>query len=281
MTTLIETLADWAAARPTFSPLARQRARDAIADTLACMIVGQTDFASLAVRRAYAGMLHEGGASLVVGGGAAPAAVAACINGTASHALDYDDNFGPGITHASAVLVPALLAVAQTRHASGGELVDAYLIGLEAQALVGRGVNPVHYRAGWHATSTVGCIGTAAGTAWLMGLDSAGIARAMSLAASMASGMKGQFGTPAKPLHAGLAARNAVEAAQFAAAGMTGRLDILECAQGFLELFGGPEAPGWRARHPASRIASKAMASCPSAIPAAAPPTMRWTPCSI
>ncbi|WP_052121629.1 MmgE/PrpD family protein, partial [Inquilinus limosus] len=100
---------------------------------------------------------------------------------------------------------------------------------------------------GWHATSTVGCIGTAAGVAWLRGLDEAGIARAMSLAVSMAAGVKGQFGTPAKPLHAGLAARNAVEAAALAEHGMTGRPDILEAPQGFRELFGGPDATGWDA----------------------------------
>ena len=150
--------------------------------------------------------------------------------------------------------MPALLAVALARGASGRSLVDAYLVGLEAQAAVGRGVNPSHYTLGWHATSTVGCIGTAAGVAWLNGLDATGIARAMSLAVSMAAGVKGQFGTPAKPLHAGLAARNAVEAAALAACGMTGRIDILEAPQGFRELFGEPDATGWAGMRSARRM---------------------------
>ena len=235
----------WSRSRPAFSPLARLRAHHAIADTVGCMLAGIGDQATQAVREAFASGIGPEGAAAVAGGGRATEAIAALVNGTAAHALDYDDNFRPGITHASAVLVPALLAVAQGRAASGLSFVDAYLIGLEAQAAVGRGINPAHYTIGWHATSTVGAIGTAAGTAWLMGLDAAGVARAMSVAASMAAGPKGQFGTPAKPLHAGLAARNAVDAAALAGAGMTGRLDILECLMGIAELFGDDSAAGW------------------------------------
>jgi 2-methylcitrate dehydratase PrpD len=245
MSSVIETIANWSRFDHRFSDLARLRAKHAIADTIGCMVAGGGDFSTRAARAAFAAGIGVAGPSLVIGGGRGSAALAALVNATSAHALDYDDNFRPAITHASAVLVPALLAVAQAQNADGRTLVDAYLVGLEAQAAIGRGVNPSHYTLGWHSTSTVGAIGTAAGVAWLSGLDTGGIGRAMSLAASMASGTKGQFGTPAKPLHAGLAARNAVEAAELAAAGMTGRLDILEGPQGFLELFGGRDAKGW------------------------------------
>lgn len=245
MAGIIEAIAHWSRSGVGFGDLARQRARHAIADTVGCLLAGAGDPSVSAVRAAFAGSIAEGPGCTVVGGGQAAEALSALVNGTAAHALDYDDNFRPACSHASAVLVPALLAPALARGVSGRALVDAYLVGLEAQAAVGRGVNPSHYTAGWHATSTVGCIGTAAGVAWLRGLDAAGITRAMSLAVSMASGVKGQFGTPAKPLHAGLAARNAVEAAALAACGMTGRTDILEAPQGFRELFGGPDAAGW------------------------------------
>lgn len=245
MASIIEAIARWSRSGVEFSDLARQRARHAIADTIGCALAGAGDPSVQAVRAAFAGSIAEGPRCTLVGGGQAAEALSALVNGTAAHSLDYDDNFRPGASHASAVLVPALLGPALARGASGRMLVDAYLVGLEAQAAVGRGVNPSHYAAGWHSTSTVGCIGTAAGVAWLRGLDEAGIARAMSLAVSMAAGVKGQFGTPAKPLHAGLAARNAVEAAALAECGMTGRLDILEAPQGFRELFGGPAATGW------------------------------------
>lgn len=244
MPSVIETIAAHAVAMPDPGERALDLATHAFADTLGCMVAGRADAASLAVRRACRHREGAGGA-LLVGGGAADAASAALLNATAAHALDYDDNFRPGITHASAVLVPALVALAQERGATGRALLDAYLAGLAAQAAVGDGLNPSHYTIGWHATATVGTIGTAAGAARLIGLDAAGAARAMSIAVSMAGGPKGQFGTPAKPLHAGLAARNAVEAALLAESGMTGRLDILEGEQGFLELAGGADAPGW------------------------------------
>ncbi|MGO4126000.1 MmgE/PrpD family protein [Inquilinus sp. YAF38] len=245
MVSIIEAIARWGRSGIEFSDLARLRARHAIADTIGCMLAGGDDPSVQAVRAAFAGSIADGPRCTLVGGGQAAEALSALVNGTAAHALDYDDNFRPACSHASAVLVPALLGPALVRGLSGRALVDAYLVGLEAQAAVGRGVNPSHYTAGWHSTSTVGCIGTAAGVAWLCALDEAGIARAMSLAVSMAAGVKGQFGTPAKPLHAGLAARNAVEAAALAECGMTGRLDILEAPQGFRELFGGPDATGW------------------------------------
>jgi 2-methylcitrate dehydratase PrpD len=247
MTSAIETIAAWSHSASAFSPLARRRAVEAIADTIGCMVAGRDDVSTQSVRCAVAGQIAAAGESPVIGGGRAPATIAALVNGTAAHALDYDDNFYPAISHASAVLVPALLAAAAPLHIGGRALVDAYLVGLEAQAAVGLGVNPSHYTVGWHSTSTCGAIGTAAGVSRLMGLDADATGRAMSIAVSTASGIKGQFGTPAKPFHAGMAARNAVEAAAFGDAGLTGRLDILEVAQGFRDLFGGPDAVGWDA----------------------------------
>lgn len=247
MLSIIETIATWSTAQTGFSPRAQELAKHAIADTIGCMFAGRNDFSSRAAKGAFAGYLSNGAGALTVGGDSSNAAVAALINATAAHALDYDDNFLPGMSHASAVLVPALLATAQVHNFTGQALIDAYLIGLQAQAFIGNGVGSSHYTAGWHGTSTIGCIGTAAGVAWLIGLDAAGIARSLSNAVSLASGTKGQFGTPIKPLHAGFGARNAVDAALLAKTGMTGRLDILECPQGFRELFGGSHPADWNA----------------------------------
>jgi 2-methylcitrate dehydratase PrpD len=189
MTSALEAIAAWSHSARAFSPLARRRAVEAITDTIGCMVAGVDDVSTRAVRRAMAGQISAAGESPVIGGGRASAAVAALVNGTAAHALDYDDNFYPAISHASAVLVPALLAAAVPLKTSGRALVDAYLVGLEAQAAVGLGVNPSHYTVGWHSTSTCGAIGTAAGVARLIGLDAAAIARAMSIAVSTASGI--------------------------------------------------------------------------------------------
>lgn len=239
---------------------ARQAAQDAIADTFACMIAGQTDEASRAVRASLLRGGMDGGPCTLVGEGRASAPAAAMLNGTAAHALDYDDNFSPALSHASAVLVPALLAAGELRGASGQDLVHAYLVGLEAQALIGQGVGRHHYTIGWHATSTVGAIGTAAGVGWLLGLDHDGLVRAMSLGVSMAAGVKGQFGTPAKPFHAGMAARNAVDAALLAVEGLSGRRDILEAPQGFGELFNAGKSPRWDIPHTAHIIETEGLA---------------------
>lgn len=246
MTSILFTIADQLAGRLTFSPLAIERTQDAVIDTLGCMIAGATDASVRSVLRAFADEQTSTACHWMVTGNHASASVAALVNGTAAHALDFDDNFHPARAHASAVLVPALLSASGfVGKVSGMDFLRAYLTGLEAQASVGYGVNPSHYNRGWHGTSTVGAIGAAAGVARLMRANVEQTAQAMSLATSMASGPKGQFGTLAKPIHAGLAARNAVEAARLALAGASGRLDILEREQGFKDLFGGDEPSGW------------------------------------
>lgn len=254
MKPVLDQIGAWATEAPaTFSATAREAAIHAITDTVGCIIAGRNEEPVADVRKgldwAVDAVSAEKGAPLA-GGGHAAASPAALINGTAAHALDFDDNFTPGMSHASAVLVPAILAVGAERKVSGKDLVNAYLVGLEAQAWVGYGVLHSHYTAGWHATSTVGGIGSAAGCAWLMGHDAKGIARALSLGVSTACGVKGQFGTLAKPFHAGVASRNAVEAAQFSAFGLTGRYDILEAPQGFQELFGGATPRGYEGYDP-------------------------------
>ncbi|GHD56104.1 2-methylcitrate dehydratase [Thalassobaculum fulvum] len=238
-------LAAWCAGRgKVWSDLAVGRARDAVEDTIACMIAGAHEAPAVAARRAALAW-GRGGATAVGTAGRLSAPAAALVNGTAAHSLDYDDIFVPSFGHASAVLVPALLALAEERGRDGPALLDAYIVGLEMQAAVGAGVNRAHYLAGWHSTSTIGCIGAAAGCARLIGLDAEGIAQAMVLAVSMAGGTKVQFGTAAKPLHAGLGAQHAVQAAVLAEAGMTGRPEALEGRFGFLELYGAGETRGW------------------------------------
>ncbi len=233
-------------AKPVTSAKARLLARDAIIDTLACMVAGREDASIKTVFEAFAQTGNAGEALLVNGKTSSPI-VAALVNGTAAHALDYDDNFLPGMSHASAVIVPALLAVADFKITSGTQLIDAYLAGLQAQALIGDGVGQAHYTAGWHGTSTIGSVGTAVAVTHMLGLDEEATARAITIAVSYASGTKGQFGTLIKPFHAGMAARNAVEAALLAKAGMQARPDILEGAQGFHSLFAGDQRRGWKA----------------------------------
>jgi 2-methylcitrate dehydratase PrpD len=247
-------LAAWIARAPRIrAKRALAPAKDAMRDIVACMIAGAKDEATLRVARAAAGW-GAGACSIVGQKRSLPAPAAALVNGTAAHALDYDDNFHPMAGHATAVLAPAILALAEERRASGHALLDAYIVGLEVQARVGEGVNLAHYERGWHSTSTIGVFGAAAACARLLGLDGKGVSAALSLAFSMAGGSKLQFGTMVKPMHAGLAAQHGVMAAALAASGVTGIAEPLEGPWGFRDLFAGAASPGFHGE-PASALA--------------------------
>jgi 2-methylcitrate dehydratase PrpD len=155
-------------------------------------------------------------------------------NGTAAHALDYDDMCFVSLAHPSAPLVAAAIAVAEKIGASGRAALEAYVLGFEVEAVLGRIMNPKHYQQGWHCTSTLGSIGAAAACARLLQLDVSAIANCIALAASEACGLKENFGTMSKPLHAGLAARNGVLAALLAQNGFTASERALDGPQGFL-----------------------------------------------
>ncbi|MFB9947498.1 MmgE/PrpD family protein [Rhizobium puerariae] len=235
------TLCEWAATASGFGPISRGRAGDALTDILATMIAGMHDASTASVVKSLAGCGE--GASLAFGaphGFAAP--WAALINGTAAHALDFDDNFAPAFTHATAVLAPALLALANDRKVDGAALVDAFVVGLELQGRIGHLMQPAHYQRGWHSTSTIGTIGTAGACARLLGASPGQILSAMSAATSMAGGSKLQFGSMMKPVHAGLAAKNAVLAARFALAGVGANDDPFSGDWGFASLTGAGDA---------------------------------------
>lgn len=158
---------------------------------------------------------------------------AALINGSASHALDYDDFHLAIIGHPSVAIYPAVFALAESRASAGTDLLAAFVAGYETACRVGLVVAPSHYDTGFHATATVGSFGAAAACAHLMGLDAKAIASAMGIAATQAAGLKAMFGTMCKPLHAGRAAYNGLFAARAAARGFGSRTDIIECPQGF------------------------------------------------
>lgn len=164
---------------------------------------------------------------------------AALINGAASHALDYDDTIGSYIAHPSVTLFPALLALSEFKEKSGQEFLTAYLIGFQAGATVGRSAGMDHYLAGWHATSTIGTIASAAACARLLGLDVERAMFALGIGATQSSGLKIMFGTDTKPFHAGRASQSGLLAALLAQENFTAAPDVLEGPQGFFQAFSG------------------------------------------
>ena len=233
--------ADWTAnTSDAWSDLALTRARDAFLDVVSVCIPGAQEDVTKTVL-GVAASWGQGPCTVIGHTQKLSAPMAAMVNGTAAHALDFDDNFDPAKAHATAVLAPALLAVAEARDISGERLLDAYIVGLQIMGRVGQGVNPFHRSRGWHATATLGCVGTAAGCARLIGLDADRTAHAISLSTSLAGGFMSQFGTMTKPLHAGLAAAGAVQAAELAEAGITAGKDTLHAPNGMGTLMVGQD----------------------------------------
>jgi len=174
----------------------------------------------------------DGPATLTFGTRKAPAPEAAWINGTAAHALDYDDVALRG--HPSTVLVPAILAEAEHLGASGADMITAYVAGYEAWAECFRRDNGLLHQKGWHPTGLYGAVGAAAACAKLRKLDAEKSAIAIALGASQAAGIMSNFGTMTKPFHAGKSAHAGIMAARLAEAGFTANTDALEHPQGFL-----------------------------------------------
>ncbi len=224
---------------------ARRAARDALLDTVGVALAGSVEPAARMVRDLAA---EEGGAprcGILGAGGRTGAGWAALANGAAAHALDFDDMCFVSMAHPSAPLVAAGLAAAELADAGGAALLDAYCVGFEVEAVLGRVMNPTHYEQGWHATSTLGALGAAAAAARLLGQDAATTVRALAIAASEASGLKESFGTMVKPLQAGLAGRNGVLAALLARTGFTASDRALDGAQGlFVAMQGRARALG-------------------------------------
>ncbi len=187
------------------------------------------------VRILAADNAEQGGAphASIIGGTRGTIYDAALINGAAGHALDYDDVAFAMSAHASAAILPALLALAQFRKADGRAVLAAFVAGYEAGCRIGTLVAPGHYEAGFHGTATIGTFAAAAACAHLLGLDAVRAAHAIGIAATQAAGIRCMFGTMCKPLHAGKAAQNGLRAAMLAGRGFESHPAVLEDAVGF------------------------------------------------
>src|SRR5579859_4011017 len=205
-------------------------ARTGITDTVATMIAGAPDPAPQLLRQGLAPA--AGPASLYFSGETAAAPEAAWINGTAGHALDYDDVGCRG--HISTVLAPAILAEAETLGLGGREMFAAYVAGYETWAELARRDPGHHHVKGWHPTGIFGAIGAGASCAALRRLSPERATAAIALSASQAGGIMANFGTMTKPFHAGRAAHAGLISARLAGLGFTAAADALEHPQGFL-----------------------------------------------
>jgi 2-methylcitrate dehydratase PrpD len=230
----------------------RELARQCVLDYLGVALAGAQD---LLVQILLDEMAEAGGstqASIIGHSVRLPMLSAAMVNGSAAHALDYDDvNMAmPG--HPSVAILPGLLALAEFKCSSGREVVTAFVAGYETACRVGAALQPGHYNLGFHSTGTIGTFGAAAACARLLGLDTEATAMTLGIAGTQAAGLKSQFGTMCKPFHAGKAAQNGLFAARLAQRGFTSRADIVECTQGFALTHGPDFVPDAAVRTPAA-----------------------------
>jgi 2-methylcitrate dehydratase PrpD len=159
--------------------------------------------------------------------------LAAFVNGTLGHTLDFDDcsSFG----HPSVVLVPAMLATGETQERTGRALLEAYVAGYEVGEALSRIVprRPDQFH-GLHSTAMFGPLTSATVSGKLLGLDAVRQRHAWGIAASHAGGITGNFGTHTKPLHGGIASQAGVMAAELAADGFEANPDALDAPLGYV-----------------------------------------------
>jgi len=243
MTTISQALARFACSPHLLAAAEIRAAKAAISDCMGCIVAGSDTEAAAIIRRVAEASSSEGPCTVVGSSRALTAQGAAMVNGTAAHALDYDDILWTLYGHPSVTVLPAALAVAESVGASGQDLLRAYAVGVEIIGKLGRSMNPTHYEHGWHATASIGVIGATAAAAMLMQLGEARTAMALGIAASQASGVRRNFGTMTKPFHAGNAARAGVLAAEMAREGFTADLTAFEGEFGWARTLNGRSVP--------------------------------------
>ena len=212
-------------------PEVADMARLCLADWLGAAIGAGDESAGRIVRETVAGW-RTAGTSTVLFDRAAAAPFAALANGTLAHCLDFDDTYVRAITHTSAPVWAAVLALGEETGADESTMLIAFVTGFEVAARIGDGLGePVSAR-GWHGTGVFGRLGAAAAASVLLRLDAERALNALGAAATQTAGLTASFGTMAKPFHAGKAAMDGVVSAQFAASGF-------EAATGLFEPGGG------------------------------------------
>ena len=240
MTGLTEALAEFIHAKTLqdLPPEAIDKAKKAIADTFAVILAGAGSEVAPPLLR-YVEQSGENGISPILGSGrmAAPE-MAALVNGTFGHALDFDDVLSMMPAHPSAVILPALFADPRAGKLTGRALIEAYAIGVEVGGKIGLAITVGHYHRGFHGTGTLALFSALGALAKRYRLDVATTQTAFGIAASTASGLQRNFGTMTKPLHTGWASRSALAAVNLARSGFTAAQDVLEAPAGFFAAYG-------------------------------------------
>lgn len=210
-------------------------ARQSLFDWLICGLAGKNEPVAQIIRTYAEAESGPLACASLFGGDMASPRLAAFSNGTISHALDFDDTHFDHVGHLSVGIFPAVLALAEKDDLSVAQMSSAFLVGAEGAIRLGMVLGVSHYNCGFHQTATAGAFGATMAAGRIAGLDAEAQLRALSLCATFASGLKSQFGTMGKPLNAGLAAANGIEAVRLAQVGFSTARDGVFGPQGFVE----------------------------------------------
>jgi 2-methylcitrate dehydratase PrpD len=235
---LTRTLAKFVATHPSrgWSDAVDHEAHRTFLNWAGCAVGGARHEAVQAALDAAA-MLQPAPQAAVLGRGErVDMASAALVNGISSHVFDFDDTHLKTIIHPAGPVASALLALAEVTGASGRQVIDALVLGIDVSCRLGNVMYPDHYDRGWHITGSTGQMGAAAGCARLLGLDEERTAMALGIAASQPVGMREQFGTMTKPFHPGAAARAGLHSALLAKHGFTASGRSIEAPRGYVQV---------------------------------------------
>jgi 2-methylcitrate dehydratase PrpD len=220
-------------------------ARMAVTDFLGVAMAGSKEEAGNIISACVKEMGGKPSSGVIGKGFKTTPHLAALANGTMGHALDYDDlSFVYG-AHPSVTLAPVVLSTGENISAPGKEVLAAYIVGFETCSRISSPIAQSHYMQGWHSTGNIGILGAIAAASRLLKLNVQQIKIAYGIGASLAGGLRLNFGTMTKPLHAGNAASNGILAATLALNGFTARDNAIEAVQGYAEVFGCKDKIDW------------------------------------
>ena len=237
-----EVFAEWAAGleRETIPEAARAVAANALLDVAGlCIAARGTEY----VRAALAAWDAAGACTALGHARGLDAAGAALINGTAAHGEDFDDSFEGTPVHASAVVLPAVVAAGERYGRAGADVLRGYVVGTELMCRLALVAPTAIHRAGFHPTAVIGALGAAAGVGAALRLSPRQLTDALGVAGSLASGIIESLaaGTGTTRLPAGGAAPAGLRAALLGREGFLGPRTVLEGEHGFFHAFGVPE----------------------------------------
>lgn len=232
-------LAAWALSLDEAPPRVFTAAKRHILDGVGNAIAGLRSGAADPAVEVATGLGGPGEATILGTQVKVSAPAAALANGTLIHALDFDDTHAGGLVHATAVVVPAALAVGEEVGATGREVLTAAVVGYEAACRIAAAAPHGFHARGLHATMVAGVFSSALVAARLMGLDAEQTTQALGISGSQAGGLLAFIGTAAttKQLHPGFASQAGIIAARLARAGASGPETVFDGPHGIYDVF--------------------------------------------